>query len=104
MTTSHVTAPPALLAEYCGTHHVKRLSLFGSVLGPDFRPDSDVDVLVEFDPGHVPGLIGLGTMELELSPLFGGRKVDLHTPASISAEFRQQVLAGAEVQFDRQDG
>jgi predicted nucleotidyltransferase len=83
---------------------VKRLSLFGSVLGPDFRPESDVDVLVEFEPGYVPGLIGLGTMELELSRLFGGRKIDLHTPGSISTEFRQQVLASAEVQFEREDG
>ena len=104
MTASRITAPSAELAEFCREHHVKRLSLFGSVLGPDFRPDSDVDVLIEFEPGHVPGLIGLGTMELELSPLFAGRKVDLHTHGSISADFRRQVLASAEGQFDRQKG
>ncbi len=105
MTASHLIAlPPATLAEYCRRHHVTRLSLFGSVLRDDFGPQSDIDLLVEFEPGHVPGLIGLGTMKLELSRLFGGRTVDLHTPGSLNAQFRRQVLAEAEVQFDSQAG
>lgn len=96
--------PQVELAEYCKEHHVKRLSLFGSVLRPDFRPTSDVDVLVEFEPGHTPGLIGLGTMELELSAFFSGRKIDLHTVNSINGDFRDRVVAEAEVQFEREDG
>ena len=62
----------------------------------DVRPDSDVDVLVEFEPGHVPGLIRLAGMELELSTLLGGRKVDLNTPLCLSRFFRDEVLAEAE--------
>lgn len=92
------------LGEYCRRHHIRRLLLFGSVLRKDFRPDSDVDVLVEFEAGHVPGMIRFGTIELDLSEFFGGRAVDLHTPASLSPDFRDQVLAEAEVQFDVQAG
>jgi predicted nucleotidyltransferase len=102
MAASQVVAGRAELAEFCRAHHVKRLSLFGSVLSEHFRPDSDVDVLVEFEAGYTPGLIGLGTMEAELSPLFGGRRIDLHTPASISEHFREHVLSTAEVQFARE--
>jgi len=72
------------------------LALFGSVLHGDAHPDSDVDVLVEFEPGHVPGLIRLAGMELELSALLGGRKVDLNTPLCLSRFFREEVLAEAE--------
>jgi len=103
MTASRITAPSDELADFCRAHHIRRLWLFRSVLRRDFRPDSDVDVLVEFEPGHVPGLISLGTIELALSPLFGGRKVDLHTAASLNADFRDEVLATAEVQFDETD-
>lgn len=89
------------LASLCRRHHIRRFSMFGSVLRDDFRPDSDLDILVEFEPGHVPGFIGLGTIELELAQLFG-RKIDLHTPGSLNPEFRQKVFAEAEVQFDGQ--
>lgn len=92
------------LAELCGRHHVRRLSIFGSVLRDDFRPDSDIDVLVEFERDRVPGLIGLGTIELELSRLWGGRKVDLNTPGSLNDRFRQRVLEQAQVLFDSQQG
>ena len=82
---------------FCRKHHIRRLSLFGSVLRGDFRPDSDVDVLVEFEPGHVPGL-EFFAMEDELSEILG-RKVDLNTPGFLSPRFRDQVLAEAEVQY-----
>jgi predicted nucleotidyltransferase len=85
------------IAEFCRERHIRRLSLFGSVLGDEFGPDSDVDVLVEFDPEHVPGLEFFG-MEIELSKMLG-RKVDLNTPAFLSPRFRSQVLAEAEVQY-----
>ena len=75
------------------------LSLFGSVLREDFRPDSDVDVLVEFEDGHAPGLLGIARMERELSEILGGRKIDLRTPEDLSRYFRQDVLAAAEVQY-----
>jgi hypothetical protein len=68
-------------------------------LRDDFGPDSDVDVLVEFEPGHVPGLFGISRMARELSPLLGGRTVDLRTPEDLSRYFRDEVLAIAEVQY-----
>ncbi len=86
------------VAEFCRRHHIRRLSLFGSVLRDDFRPDSDVDVLVEFEPEAVVGLIRLAGMELELSEILG-RKVDLRTPADLSRYFREEVLQSAEVQY-----
>lgn len=85
------------LAEFCRRNHIRRLALFGSVLRDDFRPDSDVDVLVEFEPGHVPGLAFI-TMQDELSDLLG-RKVDLNTPACLSPYFRKEVLDEAEVLY-----
>jgi len=90
------------IAEFCRKHHIRRLSLFGSVLREDFRPESDVDVLVEFEPGHVPGFIRLASMELELSELFGGRKVDINTAQCLSRYFRDEVIRIAEVQYARE--
>jgi predicted nucleotidyltransferase len=72
--------------------------LFGLVLRDDFGPDSDVDVLVEFEAGHVPGFIGLARMEEELCQLVGC-KVELNTPMSLSVDFRERVLREAEVQY-----
>ncbi len=86
------------IAEFCRRNHICRLSLFGSVLRDDFGPDSDVDVLVEFDPEAKVGLIRFAGIEIELSQLLG-RKVDLQTPGSLSKHFRDQVLAEAEVQY-----
>jgi len=86
------------IAEFCRHHHVRKLSLFGSVLEQGFRPDSDVDMLVEFDAGVTVGLINLAGMEIELSKILG-RKVDLRTPAELSRYFRQEVLRSAEVQY-----
>jgi predicted nucleotidyltransferase len=86
------------IAEFCRRNHIRRLSLFGSVLRPDFRPDSDIDVLVEFEPGHVPGLRFI-RMQEELSRIFGGRQVDLVTPKFLNHRIRDQVLRTAEVQY-----
>ena len=83
------------LAEFCHKHHIKKLSLFGSVLREDFRPDSDVDVLVEFEEGHVPGF-GIVGIETELGRLVG-RKVDLRTPNELSRYFREEVIREAKV-------
>jgi predicted nucleotidyltransferase len=93
---SPLQLPPTQVAEFCQRHHIRKLAVFGSVLHGDARPDSDLDVLVEFEPGHVPGLFRLAGMELELSTLLGGRKVDLNTPLCLSQHFRDEVLAEAE--------
>jgi len=93
-----ITIDQNLLAAFCRRHHVRRLALFGSVLSADFGPDSDVDVLVEFEPAHVPGFFGMARLERELSALLG-RKVDLRTPEDLSRYFRQDVLDQAEVQY-----
>ncbi len=95
--TAHLTVDRAKLAEFCRRHHIRRLALFGSVLREDFGQDSDVDVLVEFDPEHVPGL-AFFDMQDELSELLG-RKVDLNTPQCLSRYYRDEVLAEAEVQY-----
>jgi hypothetical protein len=87
------------LAEFCRHHYIRRLALFGSVLRDDFRPDSDVDVLVEFEPEHVPGFIRLHRIEEELSLLLGGRKPDLVTVKSLNRRLRDQILTDAEVQY-----
>jgi predicted nucleotidyltransferase len=87
------------IADFCRRHHISKLSFFGSVLRDDFRPDSDVDVLVEFEAGHVPGLFRLSGMARELSSLLGARQVDLRTPQDLSPYFRDEVLGSAEVQY-----
>jgi uncharacterized protein len=92
-----ITIDRKVLADFCRRHHVRRLALFGSVLRDDFAAGSDVDVLVEFDPGHVPGL-AFFDMERELTDLLG-RKVDLNTPGFLSRYFRDQVLAEAVNQY-----
>ena len=84
------------LAQFCRANHIRKLALFGSVPRDDFGPDSDVDVLVEFEPGREPGLIRLSGMDLEPSPLFGGRKVDMRTPEDLGRRIRERVLASAE--------
>jgi uncharacterized protein len=87
------------LAMLCRGHHIRRLSLFGSVLNGTDRPDSDVDLLVEFVPGEEPGLLGLAGIESELSQLLDGRKVDLRTPQDLSRHFRDEVLRSAWLQY-----
>ena len=99
MSNSKIKIPGEKIAEFCKRNHIRKLSLFGSVLCDDFSSDSDIDFLVEFEPGKVPGLIGLSRMERELSEILGGRKVDLRTPQDLSKYFREEVLAHAEVQY-----
>jgi len=94
--------PKEKIADFCERQYIRRLSLFGSVLRADFRPEGDIDVLVEFEPGHVPGFFRLFDLEEELSRLSGGRKVDLRTPQDLSRYFRDEVLAHAEVQYARE--
>jgi predicted nucleotidyltransferase len=88
----------AKVADFCRRNRIRRLALFGSVLRDDFGPESDVDVLVEFEPGVPVGFIRLAGMERELSELLG-RKVDLNTPGLLNRHFRGQVLGEAEVQY-----
>jgi predicted nucleotidyltransferase len=85
------------IADFCRRHHVRRLALFGSVLREDFCAESDVDVLVEFEPGHVPGFAFFDLQE-ELTGILG-RRVDLHTPGSLSRYFRDQVVSEAQDQY-----
>ena len=87
------------IAKFCQKNQIRRLSLFGSVLREDFHPESDIDVLVDFEPAHVPGLFGVARMERELSAICGGRKVDLRTAEDLSRYFRRDVLREAEVQY-----
>lgn len=87
------------LTQYCRGHHIRRLSLFGSQARGNAGPESDIDLLVEFDENMAPGLIGLAAMEAELSGLLGGRKVDLRTPGELSRHFRDEVARNAQVQY-----
>lgn len=88
----------AAVDAFCRKHGLRKLSLFGSVLRDDFRPDSDVDVLVEFRQGVRAGYMTMAAMERELSALLG-RRVDLRTPAELSRYFRDDVLQAAEVRY-----
>jgi len=97
MSRAHIVVPDGQIAAFCRKHHIRKLALFGSVLTSDFGPDSDVDVLVEFEPGRVPGL-AFFEMERELSEILG-RKVDLNTPNFLSPYFRERVAQEAEVQY-----
>ena len=87
------------ITDFCRRNRIVKLSLFGSVLGEDFNEGSDIDVLVEFEPTQVPGFLGLAGMEMELSELPGGRKVDMRTPDELSRYFRNEVVASAETQY-----
>lgn len=89
---------PDAIAAFCQRHHIRKLAFFGSVLRDDFRPDSDIDVLLEFDPEHVPGLLRLMTMQLEFSDLLG-READFRTPRDLGAHFRDRVQREAEVLY-----
>ena len=97
----HLPISRAALGLFCDRHHIRRISLFGSVLKGTARADSDLDLLVEFDPGQAPGLLGLAAMELELSALVGGRRVDLRTAQDLSRYFRDEVIRTAELQYAR---
>jgi predicted nucleotidyltransferase len=94
----NIKIPRGKIIEFCRRNHITSLSLFGSALRDDFREDSDIDLLVEFDSNHIPGLIRLAGMEIELTEILG-RKVDLRTPQDLSRYFRQEVVDNAEVQY-----
>lgn len=87
------------LAHFCQAHHIRRLSLFGSQLKGTAKPDSDIDLLVEFDPEAHPTLLDMAQMEIELSQRLGGRKVDVRTAEDLSRYFRDEVVRAAEVQY-----
>jgi predicted nucleotidyltransferase len=95
----NIKFPPKKIAEFCKRNRIRKLSLFGSALRDDFRPDSDIDLLVEFQAGVAPSLLDLARMERELSDILGGRKVDLRTPKELSRYFRDEILSTARVQY-----
>lgn len=96
--SAHIQLDREFVAGFCRRHHVRRLSLFGSVLTDKFRPESDVDVLIEFEPDQTPGLFALARMQFEIEAVVG-RPVDLRTPKDLSRFFRDEVLQSAEVQY-----
>jgi uncharacterized protein len=91
----HISIDRDAVSAFCRRHHITRLALFGSVLRDDFGPDSDVDVLVEFQAGHVPGF-NFVSIERELAGLLHGRRVDMVTPKLLNPRIRDQVLSSAE--------
>lgn len=99
MNRDAVKLPAEKIADFCRRNGIRRLSLFGSILRDDFRPDSDVDFLVEFEPGRVPGLLGISGMEIELTELVG-RRADLRTAGDLSRHFRDEVMRTAELQYE----
>ena len=100
MTTLSIDIPQERIRNFCREHHIRQLSLFGSVLRNDFSAESDVDMLVEFEPGHIPGL-AFFSMQRDLSELMG-RKVDLNTANDLDPSFRQAVLDEAQVVYGRE--
>jgi len=98
MPAQAIDIPRETVAEFCRRHHIRQLSLFGSVLRDDFRPDSDLDVLIEFQPGAGAGLIRLAGMEIELGELLG-RPVDLNTPGNFRQPLRDEIVGQAEVVY-----
>ena len=94
MKYNELDIPEEKIDEFCRKHHVSRFSLYGSILRDDFGPNSDIDILVEFERGRVPGLLRMAGLEIELSEMLG-RKVDLRTPAELSRHFRDEVLKEA---------
>jgi len=93
-----VSIPPKKLAELCKRYHIRKLAFFGSVLRDDFKPTSDVDILVEFEEGHTPGL-GFIDIQDDLSRLLGGREVDLVTPKFLNHRIKDRVLQEARVAY-----
>ena len=97
---TRIDVPKQKIAEFCQRNHIRRLAFFGSVLRPDFSPESDIDVLVEFEPSARVGLITLAGMEIELSDLLG-RRAEMHTIKGLNSYFRDEVLTVAEVQYEQ---
>src|SRR5215469_4038359 len=99
MMVAQIEIPEVQIGEICRRQGIKRLALFGSVLTGRFSDSSDIDVLVEFKPGTRVGFFRLAEIEAELSPLFGGRKIDLRTPMDLSRYFRDEVVRDALVVY-----
>jgi hypothetical protein len=98
MKQQNIQIPQDKLADFCRRNYIRKLALFGSVLRSDFQSDSDIDVLVEFDPAHIPGFAFI-RMQDELSELLGGYAVDLVTPEFLNRRIRDRILAEAEVKY-----
>ncbi|MEM8718095.1 MAG: nucleotidyltransferase family protein [Cyanobacteria bacterium P01_G01_bin.39] len=98
LSVTNIAIPADKIAQFCQKHYIQKLSFFGSVLRADFSPESDIDILVEFEPQHIPGLIRFSAMEQELADIFQ-RKVDLRTAEDLSSYFRQEVLDSAVIQY-----
>ena len=96
-----IAIPRDEVAAICRRYHIRTLALFGSVLSEDFAPDSDVDVLVEFEPGKTPGFFTLARIARELSPLLGEREIDIRTPQDLSRYFRDEVVSTAFPVYER---
>ncbi len=97
MVFPNIEIPKKELALFSRRNHIRKMALFGSVLRDDFGPESDIDIIVEFEEGFTPGLFKIFELEEELSAIFGNRKVDLRTPADLSRYFRDSVISKSEV-------
>ena len=96
-TPFQILIPHDKIAKFCRKYHIRSFALFGSVLREEFSPESDIDILIEFEEGKTPGFFTIFRMEEELSELFGGRKIDIRTPADLSKYFRDDVINSCEV-------
>jgi len=99
MKTQNIDIPKEKISHFCQHWHITKLSLFGSVLRDDFRPDSDIDVLVEFQPEHTPGFLKLHQIQEELSAILGNRQIDLVTARFLNHRIRDRILSEAEVYY-----
>ncbi len=94
-----IKIPVKELITYCKKNHIRKMAFFGSLLSKNFNPESDIDILVEFEKEFIPGFFNLIRMEEEISTIFSGRKIDLRTPNDLSRYFRKKVIRGAEVLY-----
>ncbi len=86
------------LMDFCKKNRIRKLSVFGSAICGELQPESDIDLLIEFEEGHTPGLFSIIKMEMELTEILD-RKVDLRTPEDLSQYFRDEVMQNAELQY-----
>lgn len=100
-TSPRVPIPKEAIADFCQRHRIRRFAFFGSILRTDFGPNSDIDVLVEFEPDQVPGLITVARIERELSEVLGGYKIDLRTPRELSRYFRDDVVQRSFIAYEQ---
>ena len=95
--TKNIDVPILQIKQLCQKHHINKFALFGSVLCSDFNPDSDIDVLIEFQAEHTPGFIKLHQIQTEISVLFNNKKIDLVTPKFLNYQIKDKILAEMEV-------